>query len=70
MKITNRPSTLLVALAAGALLMVGCDQRAPAGSTTAKVDRAADKIENKVSNAADNRVSRRCRSTSIPTARP
>jgi hyperosmotically inducible protein len=53
MKITNRPSTLLVALAAGALLMVGCDQRAPAGSTTAKVDRAADKIENKVSNAAD-----------------
>ena len=53
MKITNRPSTLLVALAAGALLMVGCDQRAPAGSTTAKIDRAADKIENKVSNAAD-----------------
>jgi hyperosmotically inducible protein len=53
MNITNRPSTLLVALAAGALLMVGCDQRAPAGSTTAKIDRAADKIENKVSNAAD-----------------
>ena len=53
MNITNRPSTLLVALAAGTLLMVGCDQRAPAGSTTAKVDRAADKIENKVSNAAD-----------------
>ena len=53
MKITNRPSTLLVALAAGTLLMVGCDQRAPAGSTTAKMDRAADKIENKVSNAAD-----------------
>ena len=51
MNITNRPSTLLVALAAGALLMVGCDQRAPA--TTAKMDRAADKIENKVSNAAD-----------------
>jgi hyperosmotically inducible protein len=53
MKITNRPSTLLVALAAGTLLMVGCDQRAPAGSTAAKMDRAADKIENKVSNAAD-----------------
>jgi osmotically-inducible protein OsmY len=53
MNITNRPSILLVALAAGTLLTVGCDQRAPAGSTTAKVDRAADKIENKVSNAAD-----------------
>jgi osmotically-inducible protein OsmY len=53
MKIANRPSTLLIALAAGTLLMVGCDQRAPAGSTTAKMDRAADKIENKVSNAAD-----------------
>jgi len=53
MNITNRPSTLLVALAAVTLLMVGCDQRAPAGSTAAKMDRAADKIENKVSNAAD-----------------
>ena len=53
MNITNRPSILLVALAAGTLLTVGCDQRAPAGSTTAKMDRAADKIENKVSNAAD-----------------
>jgi len=53
MNVTNRPSTLLVALAAGTLLTVGCDQRAPAGSTTAKMDRAADKIENKVSNAAD-----------------
>ena len=52
MNITNRPSILLVALAAGTLLTVGCDQRAPAGSTTAKMDRA-DKIENKVSNAAD-----------------
>ena len=52
MNITNRPSTLLVALAAGTLLMVGCDQR-PASSTTAKMDRAADKVENKVSNAAD-----------------
>jgi hyperosmotically inducible protein len=51
MNITNRPSTLLVALAAGTLLMVGCDQRAPAGSTAVKMDRAADKIENKVSNA-------------------
>ena len=53
MNITNRPSILLVALAAGTLLTVGCDQRAPAGSTTAKMDRATDKIENKVSNAAD-----------------
>jgi hyperosmotically inducible periplasmic protein len=53
MNVTNRTSTLLVALAAGTLLTVGCDQRAPAGSTTAKMDRAADKIENKVSNAAD-----------------
>jgi len=53
MNITNRPSTLLVALAAGTLLMVGCDQRAPAGSTAAKMDRAADKVEAKVSNAAD-----------------
>ena len=53
MNITNRPSTLLVALAAGTLLMVGCDQRAPAGSTSAKVDRTADKIEATVSNAAD-----------------
>ena len=53
MNITNRPSILLVALAAGTLLTVGCDQRAPAGSTTAKMDRAADKIENKVSDAAD-----------------
>jgi osmotically-inducible protein OsmY len=53
MNITNRPSILLVAIAAGTLLTVGCDQRAPAGSTTAKMDRAADKIENKVSNAAD-----------------
>ena len=53
MNITNRPSTLLVALAAGTLLMVGCDQRAPAGSASAKVDRTADKIEATVSNAAD-----------------
>ena len=53
MNITKRPSTLLVALAAGTLLMVGCDQRAPAGSTAAKMDRAADKIETKVGNAAD-----------------
>ena len=53
MNITSRSSILLVALAAGTLLTVGCDQRAPAGSTTAKMDRAADKIENKVSNAAD-----------------
>jgi hyperosmotically inducible protein len=53
MNITNRPSILLVALAAGTLLTVGCDQRAPAGSTAAKMDRAADKIENKVGNAAD-----------------
>jgi hyperosmotically inducible periplasmic protein len=53
MNIGNRPSALLVALAAGTLLMVGCDQRAPAGSATAKMDRAADKVEATVSNAAD-----------------
>ena len=53
MNITHRPSTLLVALAAGTLLMVGCDQRAPAGSTNAKMDRAGDKMEAKVSNTAD-----------------
>jgi osmotically-inducible protein OsmY len=53
MNIRNRPSTLLVALAAGALLMVGCDQRAPADTTAAKVDRAADKVGATVSNAAD-----------------
>jgi hyperosmotically inducible periplasmic protein len=53
MNFGNRPSALLVALAAGTLLMVGCDQRAPAGSATAKMDRAADKVEAKVSNAAD-----------------
>jgi hyperosmotically inducible periplasmic protein len=53
MNIRNRPSILLVALAAGTLLMVGCDQRAPADSTAAKVDRAADKVGATVSNAAD-----------------
>jgi osmotically-inducible protein OsmY len=53
MNFGNRPSALLVALAAGTLLMVGCDQRAPAGSATAKMDRAADKVEATVSNAAD-----------------
>ena len=53
MNIRNRPSALLVALAAGTLLMVGCDQRAPAGSTSAKMDRAADKVGATVSNAAD-----------------
>ena len=61
MNIGNRPSALLVALAAGTLLMAGCDQRAPAGSTsaappgstTAKMDRAADKVGATVSNAAD-----------------
>src|SRR3981081_209481 len=61
MNIGNRPSALLVAIAAGTLLMAGCDQRAPAGSTsaappgstTAKMDRAADKVGATVSNAAD-----------------
>src|SRR6202163_4251506 len=61
MNIGNRPSALLVALAAGTLLMAGCDQRAPAGSTSAtppgstsaKMDRAADKVGSTVSNAAD-----------------
>jgi hyperosmotically inducible protein len=53
MHIGNRPSTLLFALAAGTLLMVGCDQRAPMDSTAAKVDRAADKVEVTASNAAD-----------------
>src|SRR6202521_729594 len=61
MKIGNRPSALLVALAAGTLLMAGCDQRAPAGSTSAtppgntaaKKDRATDKVGTTVSNAAD-----------------
>jgi osmotically-inducible protein OsmY len=53
MNIRNRPSTLLVALAAGTLLMVGCDQRAPANTAAVKVDRAAEKVEATVSNAAD-----------------
>ena len=65
MNIGNRPSALLVALAAGTLLMVGCDQRAPAGSTSAtppssasaKMDRAADKVGATVSNAADKTAS-------------
>ncbi len=53
MNIRNRPSTLLVALAAGTLLMVGCDQRAPADSTAARIDRTTDKVGAAVSNAAD-----------------
>ena len=53
MNIGNRPSALLVALAAGALLMAGCDQRAPAGSTAAKVDRSADRVETAANNAAN-----------------
>jgi hyperosmotically inducible protein len=61
MNIGNRPSALLIALAAGTLLIAGCDQR-PAGSTaansspnsaSAKMDRAADKMGSTVSNAAD-----------------
>jgi hyperosmotically inducible periplasmic protein len=64
MNIGNRPSALLVALAAGTLLMAGCDQRAPAGSTSAtppastsaKMDQAADKFGTTVSNAADKTV--------------
>jgi len=53
MNIRNRPSALLVALAAGTLLIAGCDQRAPAGSTAAKVDRTADRVETATSNAAN-----------------
>jgi hyperosmotically inducible periplasmic protein len=53
MNVRNRPSALLVALAAGTLLMVGCDQRAPADSASAKLDRTADKVGTAVSNAAD-----------------
>jgi hyperosmotically inducible protein len=53
MNIRNRPSALLIALAAGTLLIAGCDQRSPADSTAAKVDRAADKVGATVSNAAD-----------------
>lgn len=53
MNIRNRPSALLVALAAGTLLMVGCDQRAPVDSAAAKVDRSVDKVGVAVSNAAD-----------------
>ena len=53
MNIRNRPSTLLVALAAGTLLMAGCDQRAPVDSTAAKMDRAADKVGVKVNSAVD-----------------
>src|SRR6267154_1061121 len=47
----NRPSALLIALAAGTLLIAGCDQRAPGGSTTART--TTDKIETSVSNAAN-----------------
>jgi hyperosmotically inducible periplasmic protein len=53
MNIKKRPSILLIALAAGTLLAVGCDQRAPAGSASAKVGTAPDKVETAVSNAAD-----------------
>jgi hyperosmotically inducible periplasmic protein len=53
MNIGNRPTALLAALAAGTLLMAGCDQRPPADSTAAKVDRTADKMEAKMDQAAD-----------------
>src|ERR1700720_3624122 len=61
MNIGNRPSALLIALAAGTLLMAGCDQRTPArstsatppGSTSAKMERAAKKVEATESNAAE-----------------
>lgn len=56
MNLRNRPTALLIALAAGTLLTVGCDQRAPAGSTQAKMDQAANKVGNAVSNAADKTV--------------
>jgi hyperosmotically inducible protein len=53
MNLRNRPSALLIALAAGTLLTVGCDQRAPAGSTQAKMDQAANKVGTAISDAAD-----------------
>jgi hyperosmotically inducible periplasmic protein len=56
MNLRNRPSALLIALAAGTLLMVGCDQRAPAGSTQAKMDQAANKVETAMNNATDKTV--------------
>lgn len=52
MNIRNRPSLLLATLAAS-LLMAACDQRPPAGPTSAKVERAADRVGATVSNAAD-----------------
>jgi osmotically-inducible protein OsmY len=57
MNMRNRPSALLVALAAGTLLMAGCDQRAPAGSMAARADRATDKVETTVSNTANKTAS-------------
>jgi hyperosmotically inducible periplasmic protein len=53
MNLRNRPSALLIALAAGTLLTVGCDQRAPAGSTQAKMDQAANKVGTAITDAAD-----------------
>jgi hyperosmotically inducible protein len=53
MNTKNRPSILLAALVAGTLLTMGCDQRPPADSNAAKVDRAADKMDAKVDQAAD-----------------
>ena len=35
------------------LSVVGCDQRSPSGTASAKVDQAATKVETAVSNAAD-----------------
>ncbi len=56
MNTENRPSALLIALAAGTLLIAACDQRSPAGPTAANVDRTADKAGATVSNAADKTV--------------
>jgi hyperosmotically inducible protein len=53
MNLRNRPSALLMTLAAATLLTVGCDQRAPAGSTQAKMDQAANKVGTAISDAAD-----------------
>ena len=52
----NRSTALIVALAAGTVLMAGCDQRAPANPTAAKTERAADRTTAAVSNTADKTV--------------
>lgn len=49
MDIRNRSTALIVALAAGTVLMAGCDQRPAANSAATKTDRATTAV----SNAAD-----------------